>query len=47
VPEHRVDLFDRFNQPKTLSGIETAFADHSVFFIVSFNQPKTLSGIET
>jgi len=37
----------RFNQPKTLSGIET----HQRMLLMAvesgFNQPKTLSGIET
>jgi len=37
-----------FNQPKTLSGIETiSNARNSQQFPIRFNQPKTLSGIET
>jgi len=37
----------RFNQPKTLSGIETVFNVDPTFLQIGFNQSKTLSGIET
>jgi len=36
-----------FNQPKTLSGIETSQVQSSRVGEACFNQPKTLSGIET
>jgi len=37
-----------FNQPKTLSGIETSDTGITVSnSVTGFNQPKTLSGIET
>jgi len=36
-----------FNQPKTLSGIETEIERLIVAMGSGFNQPKTLSGIET
>jgi len=36
-----------FNQPKTLSGIETEATAVLDVELASFNQPKTLSGIET
>jgi len=39
-------LRSRFNQPKTLSGIETA-VEQDTLAVKRFNQPKTLSGIET
>jgi len=36
-----------FNQPKTLSGIETELIKLFLASTKGFNQPKTLSGIET
>jgi len=36
-----------FNQPKTLSGIETGMLQPVALQPTGFNQPKTLSGIET
>ena len=37
----------RFNQLKTLSGIETDWIARAIEDVSSFNQLKTLSGIET
>ena len=41
------DICKGFNQPKTLSGIETQHSILRLLWIHRFNQPKTLSGIET
>jgi len=42
-----LEAIKRFNQPKTLSGIETRSETSPFTTHPSFNQPKTLSGIET